>query len=233
MGGAGAGAHASLAMLKKRKTRTRTTMICPKRARWPNCPCWQPYSTSVAIRIPCRQKQTRCGRRPAICGRAGANNPIAPKVQRHLWPSTVLLLSAALLSLPFYGPMESQGACWWVLLSVCAMAHPLWPIAQWRRRVLERLRLAWPRDMASTSACKQANSAVRRGISRQGETQEGPHNSPQTGSPQGRGRRQRQPVAPVSVRACGALHYGSRRERHLPGRSSRGGRLPLLNCLMG
>ena len=220
MGGAGAGAHASLAMLKKRKTRTRTTMICPKRARWPNCPCWQPSSTWVAIRIPCRQKQIKMW--VEACGRAGANNPIAPQV-----------LSAALLSLPFYSPIENQGACWWVLLSLCAMAHPLWPIAQWRRRVIERLRLAWPRDMASTNACKQANSAVRRGISRQGETQEGPHNSPQTGSPQGRGRRQRQPVAPVSVRSCGALHYGSRRERHLPGRSSRGGRLPLLNCLMG
>ena len=171
---------------------------------------------------PAARSKSRCGWKPAICGRAGANNPIAPQV-----------LSAALLSLPFYSPIENQGACWWVLLSLCAMAHPLWPIAQWRRSVIERLRLAWPRDMASTNACKQANSAVRRGISRQGETQEGPHNSPQTGSPQGRGRRQRQPVAPVSVRSCGALHYGSRRERHLPGRSSRGGRLPLLNCLMG
>ena len=151
MGGAGAGAHASLAMLKKRKTRTRTTMICPKRARWPNCHVGNLLRHGLLYAYPAARSKSRCGWKPAICGRAGANNPIAPQV-----------LSAALLSLPFYSPIENQGACWWVLLSLCAMAHPLWPIAQWRRRVIERLRLAWPRDMASTNACKQANSAVRR-----------------------------------------------------------------------
>jgi hypothetical protein len=57
--------------------------------------------------------------------RAVAKSPHTPKATRCLWPSTILLLSAALPAPLLRRIAEDRGGRWWALLSLCAMAHAM------------------------------------------------------------------------------------------------------------
>ena len=74
--------------------------------------------------------------------RGHASHVHTPGVKRCIRPSTILLLSAALPALRLWRTAEVRGGCWWALLSPCAMARPMRPLAHRRREVLAHLPLA-------------------------------------------------------------------------------------------